>query len=73
MEILANKRDWIKWCHRDYKNSRRVTPPLEYPIAAEWDIDGQECDYPTYYTLLELKAIVAELEKLMAGSNERGR
>ena len=66
MDTIRNKREWILWCHEDRQNSRQTTPPPEYPIAAEWDIDGDECAYPTYYTLKRLKEIVASLKNMKA-------
>ena len=64
MDTIRNKREWILWCHDNYENSRQSLPPPEYPIAAEWDIDGDECSYPTYYTLKRLKEIVASLKNM---------
>ncbi|MDD4862285.1 MAG: hypothetical protein PHI33_09245 [Smithellaceae bacterium] len=68
MDILKNKRDWIKWCHKNCENSKQTRPPPEYPIAAEWNIDGAECSYPIYYTLSELKDVVAKLKVYKAAT-----
>jgi hypothetical protein len=61
MDILRTKRDWIKWCHADAALSRHTRPPPEYPVAAEWDIDGSETTYPTYWTRKELRAILKSM------------
>ena len=62
MNILRNKRDFIKWCHTvNYSLARQTKSPPSYPVAVQSLIGSDENMYPQYWTKGELQKIVNEL------------